>query len=654
MKNTVIKIMIVLFFTGGISGCNYLDIVPDNTVEITSLFENKENAYAALSTCYSYMPNYEKFHESISLAGDEFVARLDAGVAESRTNTRAEKLMRGWQSSNDPILSFWDGNNGAKSLYQGIRVCNIFLQNIDLVPDLLPEEKLDWVAQVKILKAFYHFFLIKLYGPIVIADTNLEPSAEVSAVRQERKPVEECFQYVLGLINSVLYDENGNPRDDLATKRESAFLGQIDKAVAKAIKAKVLLYRASPLFNGNSEYYSNFKNEKGETMFPMEYDNEKWKEALDGIQEAIDAAHENGNKLYEFKGIPKFWDQANWETSEIISYCYNNRFSIVDPWNDELIWGYSGIDFTGQGSFAHATQMRSREEPTVPEFSWQWLGASYRMVEMFYTKNGVPIQEDVTYDYDNRLNFTTIPGDTYHKGYMQEGETTIQLHLNREPRFYAWMCVDRCIWRTHDIANDVKMRYNEIPGGRGSSHTTDFYWSGIALKKLVHPESKNAAWQRVIKYPMPIIRLADLYLMYAEAYNEYHGPDAKVYEMLNLIRKRAGLLRPIQEVWNDPAVVKHPGKHLTQNGLREIIHYERQVELCFEGQRYFDILRWKRAAEFFTTPIKGWNVTGVDPEQFFQLQTLQPREWQTPRDYLFPIPLKDMNRNPKLVQNPGW
>ena len=654
MKNIFIKLFSFLILGMGTTGCNYLDIVPDNTIEISSLFENRDQAYKALSTCYSYMPNFEKVHESMSLAGDEYVPRLDADIAEDRGFGRGEKLMRGWQSSNDPILSYWDGKGGAKSLYQGIRTCNIFFENINNVPDLLPDEKQDWIAQVKVLRAYYHFFLIRIYGPIVISEKNLEPSAPVDEVRQERQTIETCFKFVVDEINSVLYGENGTPLTDLPERRESSFLGQIDQVIAKALKAQVLLYQASPLFNGNSEYYNNFKGYDGELLFPMENDKEKWKTALDAIDEAITAAAANGKKLYEYKGLVKYWDTENVEKSDILQYCYNNRFSITDPWNDELIWGYSGLDFEGQGGFAHATQMRSVAEPTTPEYAWQWLGASYRMAEMFYSNNGVPINDDKTYEYEHRLDITEIPDDTYHRGYMQPGEKTLKLHLNREPRFYAWMTVDRSVWRTHDILNDVKMRYDEMPGGRGSSHNTDFYWTGISTKKMVHPESKSGAWQRVIKYPYPIIRLADLYLMYAEAYNEYYGPHQKVYEMLNKVRTRAGLTVPIEQVWADGTIVKNPGKHTTQTGLREIIQDERQIELSFEGHRYYDILRWKRADEFFISPIKGWNVTGRDASQFYQLTTLQPRVWQTPKNYLFPLPISETNRNPKLVQNPEW
>ncbi|NLU30110.1 MAG: RagB/SusD family nutrient uptake outer membrane protein [Bacteroidales bacterium] len=653
MKSKIIAISFIIGLSLTFTRCDFLDIVPDNTVEVGSLFENRDKALSALSTCYRYMPNYEKLHESMSLAGDEWVGRLDAEVADARWNTRGEKLMRGWNNSNDPILNYWSGGGGATSLYQGIRVCNIFFENIENVPDITPAERADWIAQVKVLKAYYHFYLTRLYGPIVIADKNLEPFSAVEDVRQERQTVDSCFNYSLNLINEVLYDANGNPKAELAVERDVAYYGQIDQVNARAIKAQILLTRASPLFNGNSEYFSNFKNKEGNTYFPMQYDPEKWKQALDGIKEAIDYAEARGKKLYTFTGQPKFWDVDNFKESDIIQYAYNKRFSIVAPWNDELLWGYSGLDYEGQGGFAHATNMRSIAEPTTAGFAWQWLGADYRMDELYYSRNGVPIEDDKTFEYDNRLEVTDVPDDSYHKGYMQSGEKTIKLHLNREPRFYAWLVVDRSVWRTHDMANDVKMRYNEFPGGRGSQHTTDFYWTGIGVKKLVHPESGTGHWARVVKFPYPILRLSDLYLMYAEAYNEYNGPSPEAYTYLNKIRTTGGL-KPVEEVWSDANIVKTPGKHLTKEGLRDIIHRERIIELSFEGHKYFDVLRWKEADRYFLSPMKGWNTTGVDPAQFYVLMTLQPRVWQTPRDYLMPIPLSDINRNPNLIQNPGW
>lgn len=653
MKSKIIAVSFILSLSVIMTRCDYLNIIPDNTVEVGSLFENRDKALSALSTCYRYLPNHEKLHESMSLAGDEWVGRLDPDHGENRGLLRGMQLMRGWNNSNDPILDYWRGSGGAQSLYRGIRVCNIFFENINNVPDLTPAERNDWIAQVKVLKAYYHFYLIRLYGPIVIADKNLEPFSSVEEVRQERQTIDSCFNYVVNLLDEVLYNESGSPRTDLAVERESAYYGQIDQINTRAIKAKVLLTRASPLFNGNTEYYSNFTNKAGQTLFPMQYDPEKWKDALDATEEAISYAEARGKKLYTFEGQPKFWDADNFETSEIIQYAYNKRFSIVDGWNDELIWGYSGLDYEGQGGFAHATNMRSIADPTQAGYAWQWLGADYRMLELYYSKNGVPIEEDKSYDYENRLQIAEIPDDNYHKGYMQAGQRTVRLHLNREPRFYAWLAVDRSIWRTHDLANDVKMRYNEFPGGRGAQHSTDFYWSGTAIKKLVHPESGTGHWARVVKYPYPIIRLSDLYLMYAEAYNEYYGPGEPAYSYLNKVRATSGL-RPIEQVWSDANIVRTLNKHLTKDGLRDIIQRERLIELSFEGHRYFDILRWKQADRYFLSPVRGWNTTGVDPEQFYILITLQPRRWQTPRDYLMPIPISDINRNPNLKQNPGW
>ena len=638
------------------AGCNYLDIVPDNTVELSNLFETKEKAYNALADCYSYMPDIEGVHQSMALAGDEWIDRLDAGVAGVRSYTRGSKLMRDWNNSTDPILGFWSGAGGAKDLYEGIRICNIFLNGLGDIPNMQEEERIDWMSQVKVLKAYYHFYLLRLYGPIIIADKNYEPYDDIDLIRQERKPVEECFQYILGLIDDVLYDENGNEKEDLYNSRSEVFLGQIDRVVAKALKAKILLYRASPFFNGNSEFYSNFKNAAGEHYFPQTYDKEKWKEALDATEIAIEAAEAQGKKLYEFSGQVKFWDQDDWEKSEIMKYCYNNRFSINDPWNSEVVWGYSNIYYTSSSSIAAASNLRGDpDNPNNAAFSFQWLGTSFRMSELYYTRNGVPVDEDKTFDYDHRLDITTIPDDTYHLGYMQPGEKTVKLYLNREPRFYAWIAVDRCIWRDYDTRVYPMMRSGEWPGGRNSGSATDYYWTGIAVKKFVHPESRGTSWQRVVSFPYPLIRLSDLYLMYAECYNEYYGPGQPVYDKINAVRARAGLLRPIEELWNDASIVKTVGKHLTQDGLRDIIHTERMIELSFEGQSFYDICRWKRGDEFFNKSVQGWNAPdGSTAESFYQLTTWQPRTWITPKSYLMPIPSEEINKNPKVDQNPGY
>jgi hypothetical protein len=88
--------------------------------------------------------------------------------------------------------------------------------------------------------------------------------------------------------------------------------------------------------------------------------------------------------------------------------------------------------------------------------------------------------------------------------------------------------------------------------------------------------------------------------------------------------------------------------------MREIIQTERLIELCFEGQSYYDILRWKRADEFYTKPVTGWNSLGTSDKTFYMVTTWQTRTWNTPRDYLMPIPNEEMLKNPNMIQNPLW
>lgn len=653
------KNIIISLFTAAllfVPACNYLEVVPDNTVELSNLFETKSKAYRALADCYSYMPNIRDIHASMASAGDEWVGRLDAEVANNRGYTRGSKLMRDWNSASDPILGFWTGAGGASDLYEGIRICNIFLNGLNpKIPKLSEEEYLDWTAQVKVLKAYYHFYLLRLYGPIVLVDRNFEPYDDIEDIRQERQTVETCFQFILKLIDEALYDEDGNLKMDLPDSRNDSDLGQIDRLVALSLRAKILLYRASPFYNGNKEYYANFKNSAGEPFFPQEYDPEKWKEALDAIDLAITKAEENGKELYTYKKQYKFWDQEDAQTSGILKYCYNDRFAICDQWNSELIWGMSNV-LVGSigGTFSVVSNTRDPNNNSATG-SWQWMGASYRSSELFYTKNGVPITEDKTFDYANRLEIVDIPDVDYHRGYMQPGEQTVKLYLDREPRFYAWMATDRCIWRDYDTRLYMQMRYGEIPGGRNAGNATDYYWTGIAVKKYVHPESRSQAWQRVVYFPYPMIRLADLYLMYAEAYNEYYGPGDPAYAKIDAVRARSGLLRPVKDLWNDGSIVKDVGKAETKEGLRDIIQTERMIELSFEGQTFYDVCRWKRGADFYNLPVQGWNAPDGDTaEKFYQLQTWQQRVWITPKSYLMPIPNGELDRNPKLVQNPGY
>jgi hypothetical protein len=617
---------------------DYLDIVPDGTQELSLLFNRKETAYNALANCYSYLPQNDGTYASYVLASDELAVPVPK-------EPNAIKLMKGQQSVSSPLMGYWSGfsatGKGQGSLWEGIRSCNTLIENIDLVVDMTQEEKNQWKAEAKFLKAYFHFLLISNYGPIPIVDVNLPISASDEAVRLDRKTVDECFRYVVETIDAAITDlpERIIGNNDI---------GRIDQVIAKSIKAKALLYSASPLFNGNTSLYGSFVNANGEHFFNQNNDDSKWGLAAEAAKEALDAAISQGATMYYYTETAPLFDTNNFQF-KLVRDQYNNRFAITDPWNSELIWGNSSPVTNGQYWQIQSPAMMKDPTSSSVEASWQWLSPSLRMVESYYTKNGLPINEDLSFEYADRYNITTIGFNQ--RFYAQFANRTAKLNLNREPRFYASLGFDRGINRTWGSIWNLKMREGEAHGR--VANTGDYLVTGYALKKLVHQDSEGDAYNKTITYPWPMMRLSELYLNYAEALNELNGPSLEVYDALNKIRERAGI-PSVQDAWSDVAYASTLNKHTNKEGLREIIQQERMIELAFEGHRYYDIRRWKLAEEYFTTPIKGWSVNEETEANYYQVTDVSQRAFNAPRDYLQPISFIELSRNPNLIQNPGW
>ena len=411
-------------------------------------------------------------------------------------------------------------------------------------------------------------------------------------------------------------------------------------------ESKVLLYSASPLFNGNSEFYAGFTNNDGENLFNLSYEPEKWQLAADAAAEAILAATGQGIAMYEYTGdIPTF-DSFNY-INPFIKSQYNARYTVTDPWNSELIWGNSSpVDSWWR---IQAGSLMKNPSASSGEAAWQWVAPTMRMAELYYTNNGLPIQDDLSFDYNNRYDVTNV---AFIQRYVaQYGQTTAKLNLDREPRFYASLAFDRGLSRSWGEFWNLKMRKGESHGR--NANTSDYLTTGYGLKKIVHPDSEGDTYSKIIRYPFPIIRLSELYLNLAEALNEINGPSQEIYDALNTIRTRAGIPN-VQDSWGDATLTSNVGKHTEQTGLREIIRQERLIELSFEGHRYNDIRRWKLGLEYFSTPVKGWSVNEETQSNFYNVIDVGLRSFNSPRDYFHPISFNEININPNLVQNPGW
>jgi hypothetical protein len=455
----------------------------------------------------------------------------------------------------------------------------------------------------------------------------------------------------------------------LRERVEDVDLGMVDRRVALAIKARILLYRASPFYNGNMEYFGDFLDHDGQPFFSMTQDKEKWKKALDAIEEAIEVCETNGIELYKYEyNVPYLFEADYFEKNrDVMETYYNLRMVACAPWNREIIWGFSNTPFgAGSGTaLAHGYNIRlpgglPAELGTAHQsgFSDQNIAASYKMLERYYTKNGLPIDEDLTYTSSAQYyDIVYTPGSDEVEyaplhGIMQPDVQTIQLYLNREPRFYANLGITGGYWRAHMWAIPVDFYAGDNGGGYRAALPNNYLSTCIGVQKLVHPENRSNNWQRYIPNPYPIIRLADLYLMKAEALNEYYGPGQEVYAAINKVRERAGI-PSLETVWGDPLLAKTVDKHKDQLGMREIILRERGVELAFEGIRFWDMIRWKKAPSEFSAAIYGWNHLATSAVDFFQLSLKQGRKFSI-TDCLWPIDLAELNINNNLIQNPGW
>jgi hypothetical protein len=627
-----------------LNACNYLDVVPDNIATIDYAFRNRIEAEKYLFTCYSYRPQIGDLSNDPAMCGGDESWQFYpvSNVFGIYTSAR---IGRGFQTSNDPILNFWDGGQGARSLWQGIHDCNIFLENIDKVRDLQDYEKTRWVAEVKFLKAYYHYWLFKCYGPIPVTDVNLPVSASPDDVRVYRDPVDKVVEYVSNLIMETVKDLPA-PNEIV----EGTEAGRIDKLAALSIRAELLLFAASPLFNGNTDY-KGLIDRRGVQLFNQTYDPNKWKIAAEACKEVIEASQTYNKELFDIV------DPMASNAPEPLKLETVYREAICGLWNKELIWGSTNNDWNTLSRSSHPRLMRM---PTIlNDINSQW-APTMKIVETYYSSNGVPINEDKLWQqngwYSNRFAIRNDPSSGNEIYYVKDGQKTVNLHYNREPRFYASIGFDRGIYYGsgyYDFPATVKhcefmnTEYSGFQGGAQYSPT------GYAAKKMHSFKcALTATSSRVELYPFPIMRLANLYLMYAEALNESEGPgNDEIFTYLDLIRKRAGL-KGVKESWRDYSL--NPNKPDTKDGLREIIHQERTIELAFEGKRFWDLRRWKQIGELNNQPM-GWNVRGETPEDFYRVIAVaqQPVNF-TIKDYFWPIKETSIVNNRNLVQNYGW
>jgi hypothetical protein len=418
---------------------------------------------------------------------------------------------------------------------------------------------------------------------------------------------------------------------------------------------------ASPQWNGNSDY-ATFTNRDGSPLTDTEYKEAKWEAAADAAKAVISAAEENpayGVMLYRNN------EQGNGTT-------FNPYISVRDvqlvKWNCETLWARAGND---AGAW---------EKHCVPRpGGWSGMGPTQRQVDAFYMTDGKTIDDSALYT-ETGFAATAHPSwtdDNVDK--MQSGEVwghrigEHNMYANREARFYAAILYNgRPIMQISNKAdrNRFSSAINADGWGRAELYSTgmsnfisdeNHSTTGYLITKKVSPKSNVTGVSETYDEwrPHVFIRLAKIYLNYIEALNEYDPTNPDIKKYWDMIRDRAGL----------PSIfVSYPGLAGDKEAQRDLIIRERQIELCFENDRYFTTRRRLLADKTDTShpetrrmfgeggAMYGMNVlagTGFADAAFFQRTKFEDRVFNE-EFYLFPIPQSEIDKNPDMVQNPGW
>lgn len=592
-KYYILSILLLSFFS---CSKHFLDETPDQDLSLKDVFTNRLYTQSFLTSIYAGLPNE--------------IDPPDMGSRAPWTGTCDEMEITypgcyshyinhgAWTPQNIEDNWQWE--------YQDIRKTDIFLENINMLQlqnGYSQQDKNAWTGEALFLRAYCHFLVFRLYGPIAIMNSAAKPDQDFTTIK--RSPLDSC-------VASMVKD-----CDDaaalLAMKVTSDKTGRATKAGALALKARILLYSASPLFNGNPDYV-NFSDKKGLKLFPQSYDNNKWQLAAQAAKDCIDQCEAAGYKLYEAPGGDPLES-------------YSNLFLVNN--NSEVLWAqncayYNHMEFCQSPLSYGGYSIMSVSQDLVDAYQ-DSLG---RDVITGHNPDGTPeINTQTGYTEDG---FTSVGGKYWNAGISN-------MYAGREPRFYASVHYSGETWKSAQ----VQTWFNGKDGA--SKNGTDYSKTGYVMKKFADPTiniPQNTGWG--LKTWI-LFRLGEIYLDYAEALNEFQGPVTDVYKYVNAIRNRAGL--PDLQAG------------LSKDEMRQKIWHERRVELAFEGHRYFDCRRWKIASQTNNGNLYGLNIkkgNSLQDPSFYKRTPADVRVFSAKRDYLWPIPQSEIDKDTSLVQNPFW
>lgn len=513
-------------------------------------------------------------------------------------NSNAQRFNNGnWNADDLPLGGVWS------NYYAAIRACNKFLENYDYIeerPGVATREDLEYLrGQVIFLRAFFYAELLKYFGGVPILDHTLHfDSPELTEAK--RATFDQCVKYILSecdvaieIFRSVNQDWSGNN------------FGRANDGVALALKGKVLAMAASPLYNRPSNYpqYDSEDINRELWRYP-DYNKERWNDAAKALKAVIDLGRydlyrkTNGTKsAYE-----TYFVTRNTVEESIFPFLKGPSIDIY----------YNNLPF-------NFINVRGKGTPVCYNLPTQDLVAAYEM------QNGM------------------LP--------EQEGSGFRPLHpfSGRDPRMEATIWYDGATFCGIEFNTWRRDIDSEKPWGK--DYILGYSRTGFFLKKFMDKDL-NPTNKVTVPNSYPIIRYADILLLYAETLNEYYddpssAPDDAICWAISEVRNRAGMP-------DVRTTFANRGWPLTQENIRKLIQNERRVEFAFEEHRFWDIRRWMIGPETQRSVHEQEIILKEDDKtKEYNVREIEKRRYEDFMN-LMPIPQSEINRNKNLIQNWGW
>lgn len=635
--NKIISIASACLLAFSYTGCtDYLDVSDEIAENLTldEVFDNPDyirrwhgNLFNCISEYSSIGKNqYNGFSGVwVSMNGETTVSGV--GLTE---------MISGFTAASAPFQRW-------TPLYQYIRDATIFLNrvapkgSINDQYQLTEDDVKRMKAEAKFLIAYSYFSLFEMYGPVPILTDLADP--EDKGLDFARSSVDETVDYIDKLLVEVI-DSGDLPetiiKNHSATGNDRYDMNEVTRpttTVAKALRAKLWVYAASPVFNGGYKESLDIANTDGKKLFAP-YDANKWVTAKTRLEELFVNTDQNGHSLFTVYNT-----DGSINPDESI-------YQLFQSYNDEILWATGNNLWNGNA-------MEQNTNPRDCYVGWGYLGVSQDLVDDFFVKDGLTIDDQGSLYRED--GFTDVVNPCNEN--KRVDTNVFNMYANREPRFYASIGYEGKSWHIQPVGRpDYTLGFAKGEGCDNSSADnprTGYLPTKFKNRKILYTGNYLKSWAR----PSILFRLADFYLYYAEVCNEIDPNDPNIIKYLDMVRQRAGI-----PGYKELAATGKKNIIGNQELQRKMIQRERSVELFMEGQRYFDIRRWMICGEgedadqsvFHAMNMNGYKDRPIGAnDSYFKRIVLENRAWRRAM-YLYPIPQDDIQKSKLLVQNPLW